>query len=395
MSDLSTRLQNARITMLLDFPWFGQLAMRLAPEIDPSIDTAATDGRSIRFNPDFCSKLTDSELTWLYAHEVAHPGLLHPWRIGHRNPEKFNIAADYVVNELLDSVITSTPGASRRLTRIKGTYLDPQYFGLSVEQIYDLLPDSPPEKPPTGTFTKPGKDPSESPGPSDTSSPSDSPSTPTLSDPLEAEWKQAAAQAATVARSRNRGQLPAVLESILRDLFEPAVPWQDILRQFASRICRDDYTFRRANRRYAHQGFILPSLRTESLGRIVCAVDTSGSIRCVEKLLTAFLTELQDILDTSRPEVLHLIDCDARVHSHTELRPGNDLRGTAFHGGGGTCFRPVFRFVEDRDLQPDCLIYFTDLEGSFPTEPPPYPVLWINYGSPRTTAPFGTTVQAA
>ena len=395
MSDLLTRLQNARITMLLDFPWFGQLAMRLTPALDASIGTAATDGRSILFNPDFCQSLSDPELTWLYAHEVAHPGLLHPWRMGHRNPEKFNIAADYVVNELLQNVINSTPGASKRLQRIKNTYLDPKYYGLSVEQIYDLLPDSPPDQSPTGTFSKPGKDQSDSSGPSDSPSSSDSPSTPTLSDSLESEWKQAAAQAATVARSRNRGQLPAALESILRDLFEPAVPWQDLLRQFASRICRDDYTFRRPNRRYAHQGFILPSLRTESLGRIVCAVDTSGSIRCVEKLLTAFLTELQDILDTSRPEVIHLLDCDARIHSHTELRPGDDLRGTSFRGGGGTSFRPVFRHIQQHDLQPDCLIYFTDLEGSFPDEPPPYPVLWINYGNPRTTAPFGQTVQAA
>lgn len=38
---------------------------------------------------------------------------------------------------------------------------------------------------------------------------------------------------------------------------------------------------------------------------------------------------------------------------------------------------------------PTCLIYFTDLEGTFPKEEPDYPVLWINIGRTIIKPPFG------
>jgi predicted metal-dependent peptidase len=364
----------------MDFPFFGQLALRLSPVIDPSVETAETDGREIRFNPDFCAKLNDKELAWLYAHEVAHPALGHLWRIGSRDMRKVNIAADYVVNEMLESIITSQKGAVHRLQRIPKSYLDRQYYGLSMEEIYTLLPDPPPGSNPgsaIGTFTKPSAKPS---------SPDSQPSS------LEQEWKAAAAQAAIVCRSRSQGQLPSAIADLLNELIEPAVPWQDVLRQFVSRIVRDDYTFRRPNRRFAHMGVMLPTLRSEGMGTIAVAVDTSGSIRCNQALLQTFLSELQGILDTTSPEAMHLLDCDARIHSHTKLAPGDDLRGTSFHGGGGTSFRPVFTWLDDNQVTPDCLIYFTDLEGSFPDREPHYPTLWLNYGNPRTKAPFGQTL---
>lgn len=377
MTPFEQRLQNARLTLLLDFPFFGQLALRLQPIVDDTVATAETDGREIRFNPDFCNALTDQQLTWLYCHEVAHPALGHLWRIGSRDLKKANIAADFVVNEMLEQVINGQTGAANRMQRLPGALLDKQYHGLSLEQIYDLLPDPFGKGPkPAGSFTKPA--------PSINSQPSTS---------LEQEWKQAAAEAATVARTRSRGYLPTAIAELLKELFEPAVPWQDILRQFVSRICRDDYTFRRPNRRFSGTGCCLPTLRSEGIGTIAVAVDTSGSIKSNAELLKTFLSELQGILDTTAPEKLHLLDCDARVHSHREFVAGDDLRNTAFHGGGGTRFAPVFEWFENADVTPDVLIYLTDLEGTFPASEPPYPTLWLNYGSPRLKAPFGETLH--
>jgi predicted metal-dependent peptidase len=392
--NLPARLQQARLTLLLDFPFFGQLALRLRPVIDPAVETAQTDGREIRFNPDYCAKLSNPQLTWLYAHEVAHPALGHNWRIGNRNLDKVNRAADYVVNEMLAQVIATQSGACHRMQQVPRALRDAQYDGLSMEQIYSILPDEEeqpgqaPRPAPAGAFTKPGPDPTLTQGSGD---PGDAPPQP--SDALEQEWKAAAAEAATVTRTRNKGHLPGAIAELLKELFEPAVPWQDVLRQFISRVVRDDYTFKRPNRRFAHQGVILPTLRSEGLGVIAVGVDTSGSIKCDDTLLTTFLSELQGILDTTAPEKLHILDCDARVHSHNEFVPGDDLRGTTFHGGGGTSFRPVFTWLEEHDVTPDVLIYLTDLEGSFPATAPAYPTLWLNYGSPRTKAPFGETIH--
>jgi predicted metal-dependent peptidase len=386
---LPSRLQRARLTLLLDFPFYGMLAMRLAFEIDPSVTTAETDGRVIRFNPGFCDPLNDRQLVWLLAHEVSHPAFGHIWRQGNRDHDKFNAAADYTVNEMLDEVIASKPGAKARMERIPGVLLDSQYFGMSVEEIYSLLPDSPAGgggpggTSAVGTFSKPKASPS-------ASSPDSQPSA--EESQLQQEWQAAAQEAATVSRMRAKGDLPGRVSELLRELVEPAVPWQDLLRQFATRVARDDYSFARANRRYAHLGFSLPTLRSVSMGPLVVAADTSGSIRCNQKLLTTFLSELQGILDEVRPERIHMLDCDARIQARHEFEPGDDLRGTTFHGGGGTCFRPVFHDVAARDLQPAALIYFTDLEGSFPAEAPDFPVLWLNYGNPRSKAPFGDTI---
>ena len=47
-------------------------------------------------------------------------------------------------------------------------------------------------------------------------------------------------------------------------------------------------------------------------------------------------------------------------------------------GGGGTDFRPVFRYVDEHpELEPNLLIYFTDGYGDYPDRAPAYPVMWL------------------
>jgi predicted metal-dependent peptidase len=311
---------------------------------------------------------------------------------------------------MLQKVIASTAGAEARLQSIPNCWLDERYFGMSAEQIYPLLPAG--QKPAgagpdsqisnsqiadsggqtVGTFVPP-----KTPAAGAPQDPKSNPQDPKSAegDTLETEWKQAVAQAATVARMQGRGHLPGAIEQLIKDLFEPVVSWQDLLRQFASQVTRDDYTFTRPNRRYAHTGIILPSLRTESLGEIVVAVDTSGSIYGCGDLLKSFLSELQGILDQCHPTRITLIDCDAAVHAVTEYTPGDDLCSHRFRGGGGTRFEPVFEHVEREGLEPAALLYFTDMYGSFPDAAPGYPVLWLNYEDPKIQAPFGQTIHVS
>ena len=60
-------------------------------------------------------------------------------------------------------------------------------------------------------------------------------------------------------------------------------------------------------------------------------------------------------------------------------------------GGGGTSFVPVFDAVQESGEEPLCLIYFTDLQGTFPKEAPPYPVIWLTVED--GTAPFGEVLK--
>lgn len=214
-----------------------------------------------------------------------------------------------------------------------------------------------------------------------------------ISEDLEREWKSAVAEAATVEAQRQRGNAPAWLKKLVTELVEPKVPWQDTLREFCHRLSRDDYSFRRPNRRHIQRGIVLPSLYSESLGPIVLAFDSSGSIFGVTELVREILSEMQGILDLCRPEHILLMDCDTRIHQAVEFRPGDDLRTFEPQGGGGTSFRPVFEAISDLPEPPACLVYMTDLEGRFPDEAPAYPVIWANFGNPREKAPFGTTVH--
>ena len=65
------------------------------------VPTACTNGKRVVYNPEFISGLTDEEMKFLVAHECMHPMLEHNYRRLDRDPKKWNIAADYVINELL------------------------------------------------------------------------------------------------------------------------------------------------------------------------------------------------------------------------------------------------------------------------------------------------------
>jgi len=60
-------------------------------------------------------------------------------------------------------------------------------------------------------------------------------------------------------------------------------------------------------------------------------------------------------------------------------------------GGGGTSFIPVFDEIEAMDLQPQAVIYLTDMIGSFPKSAP-YPVIWCST-SKGIKPPFGDLVE--
>jgi predicted metal-dependent peptidase len=59
-------------------------------------------------------------------------------------------------------------------------------------------------------------------------------------------------------------------------------------------------------------------------------------------------------------------------------------------GGGGTDFRPCFRWLEEQGITPQTLVFLTDLCGTFPSDVPPYPVLWAS--TDKRDVPFGQVI---
>ncbi len=101
--DIPKRLQGALMRIRGDHPFFGTLALFAELRVTDDIDTAATDGRVLWFNPVFVDKLATNELCGLVAHELLHAALQHVYRRRERDARLWNIAADIVVNGMIRS----------------------------------------------------------------------------------------------------------------------------------------------------------------------------------------------------------------------------------------------------------------------------------------------------
>jgi predicted metal-dependent peptidase len=88
---------------------------------------------------------------------------------------------------------------------------------------------------------------------------------------------------------------------------------------------------------------------------------------------------------------VHLLWADAEVAGVQTFERGDPVVCTP-KGGGGTDFRPVFNWVEaheDEDIA--CVIYLTDMYGTFPKEAPAMPVLWV--ATSDVVGPWGDTIR--
>lgn len=445
--DAEARIIKARVQLVLNHPFFGVLATRLILKEDRSCDTMWVDGKHLGYNPKFVAEQSDGQLQGVVCHEVLHVAGGHPWRRQGRNPDTWNEACDYAVNPIVRENGYILPD---------GGLEDPQYAGLPAETIYGKLRQNPqdgapppqqgpgtqpPEAPMIGGQTddkgeegdessnsgdgggdkgqskddgKPqddngsGKGDSKSDegsgkGESDSDdaasgngkgsegkpkaagevrdAPADEPE-------LEENWRSAVIQAAKAAKMQ--GKLPAGLARFAEAGVEPRVDWREALREFMQRVwSATDYTWRMPNARYISQGLYLPRLDGEAMPSIVFGIDTSGSIQ--DELLSQFKAEVTSIVEEMQPDDAYIVFCDAKVHRVENLAKGDEPEFKPA-GGGGTSFAPVFDWCEENDITPTCLIYLTDLFGSFPKVQPDYPVLWA-HTQVHGPAPWGEMVE--
>lgn len=381
------RISDARTALILDHAFYGALALKLAPVESTRTNTMATDGRSLFYCADFVAKQSDAQLIGLLAHEVMHPAMQHHARREGRDPSMWNEAADYAINPLLIAAGFTLPDDA---------LLSDEYAGMSAEQIYRKLQQrksDEQQEQQQGQGRKSDEQQGQQQGqgqgaPQAGTDPADMPGAifdaPDQSDA--GEWEVAVEQAVMTAKMM--GQLPADMERAIEQQTAPKVDWRALLRRFVQQCAAADYSWKMPNRRYISGGIYLPELRSEALPAIVVAVDTSGSIGAVA--LAEFGAEIQAIADECQPAQTIVIYADARVRRVDTFERGEAITIKA-RGGGGTDFRPVFDHCDEQQIDPACLIYLTDGEGSFPDLPPAYPVLWAM--TSRVSAPWGETVQ--
>jgi len=412
--DIPSRLVHARIQLLLAQPFFGSLCLRLKMQ-EGDVPTMATDGRRILYNPEFARQLTGAELEAVLAHEVMHCALGHHCRRGQRDARLWNRAADLAINPLLVSNGFRLPA---------GALIDASFSGMSAEEIYAELKRKQEDGEAAGgagvtgsagseSGTEKNRGQTEAAGDDgsgkgvetqaaaetrarrseascgevlDATAGNGQCASPAEKLEQQRQWSVAAEQAQRSAAACGRN--PAGVERPLKETRASRQDWRAILHDFISVQAPHDYRWSPPNRRYVPAGLYLPSLKKTRLGEIVVAVDTSGSIRRAE--LDQFVAEISAIAAEAQPERVHVVCADAAVQTEQEFSAGEAIRIEA-RGGGGTDFRPVFRWVEEKRMAPACLIYLTDLGCHCFPDAVEYPVLWVTNSKRR--APMGETVR--
>lgn len=389
------RMTRARAALILDHPFFGALSLRLRLVPDNGIETARTDGKALRYNPQFVDGLSDPVLRGVIAHEVLHCAAGHCWRRGDRDARKWNMAADYAINPYV---------ADAGLPLPEGALSADLYRGKSAEDIYAALQDSGgadgqqqgngagqggqdrtgqgADNGQSSSDSQSGNDPGGC-GAVDDCPPDDGK---TDAEATEEQWRISTVQAAQAAKMM--GSLPGIGARLLAEYTRPVLDWRTLLADFVTRTARNDYDWQRPSARYLSRGIILPGLRSNELPDVVVVVDTSGSID--DQTLSAFAGAISDVL-AAYPTTAHVLAVDADVQSVAAYRSEDLPIRVDCKGGGGTDFRPAFRWVSENGVDPAALIYLTDLCGMFPDSEPGYPVLWVST-DPTGAAPFGDVV---
>jgi predicted metal-dependent peptidase len=337
---------------------------------DTSIETACTNGYWIKFNPDFFLAQSSKQQLGLVLHETEHVAFMHMARMNERNPEKWNIACDHVINLGLTERGFQLPD--------KG-FCDKAYKGMSAEEVYALLPDPP------KSFTM-DLVMAEGDGSDDSSKEGAQSNVTALEEHINDILIRAAMQ--VKASGADAGQIPAHIQVRLDKLLNPRLPWNRLLSRYCHALKKTDYSFRKPNRRY-FPDMLLPSQHGEGLGNIAIALDMSGSVS--DKQSSHFASEMRQIVKQLGPKLLELAQFDTDIKSVHKVTSLKDLEKVTYHGRGGTRIDPVMHWL--KGTQHDVAIIFTDGYFQSPTVKPKMPVIWVIHDNPGFQAPFGRVIH--
>jgi len=340
--------------------------------------TAYTNGRDEVYGRAFVASLSDAELRFLVLHECYHKLYLHltTWRhLYDENAQKANKACDYVINiKLVDS-----DKKEGFIVMPKCGLLNAKYRDMDSAEVFNLLDEE--DDGGDGDGGKSGNGGNRGNGQGqpqqslddhgwDDAEEMDAEEKKKLSQEIDEAIRQGVLAAGKMGSGGNRD---------LEGLLQPQVNWREVLREYVTSTCvGNDYsTWRRPNRRYIGMNVYLPSGISESVGELVLAIDTSGSIG--GRQLSAFLTEIKSICDVVKPQKVRILYWDTEVcrdEVYLQEDLGKLVQSTKPAGGGGTTVECVPAYMAKHGIKPQAVVVLTDgyLGGSWGEWA--VPVLW-------------------
>lgn len=385
------KFDKAKQRVLLDHRFFASMMMRMKWQADTSCKTAWTNGKVVGYNPEYIDLQTVKQTMGIIIHEIFHPMMKHHLRIGNKDAATWNEACDYAINPLILKYGFELP---------KGHLFEKKFDGMSAEQIYPILMQEKLEQ--KKEKNKAGQDQSENnkegqgnqsnvagdsfrdeirPAVNEAGS---------LADEAECIAQGIAIDIATTQAKKfaeKAGQRFAGMERLVKEIATTETPWEQILQRFLYDSAKTEYDWSRPSRR--HEQYF-PSLHNYEAGNIVIVIDSSGSIN--QQVFDRFMSEVSSVLENISSEIWIII-ADDKVQDARQVR-ADELQSIKPKGYGWTNFKPAFKWLADNDIQPNALIYLTDLECNSFSDEPNFPVLWAGYGwyAEKAKVPFGEKI---
>lgn len=378
-------IKRAKEHLILYHPFFAYLALQVEFIREDDIGTSSIDGITFRYNKAFLEEHDHRWCANLIAHGMGKVLLLHPLRAEGKNIEVWNKASCYAVNSILYKA---------GIGLINDLH-NPAFDELNAEQIYELLMKDKSDESEDSNEGESGfmgfNDGSNytSEDGSDLCKCALPNMTETSEKEMESILTQKIMDAATQSTVCGTDGLPNAVKQIINELKEPKKDWRELLHKFTAEIARNDYDWMVPDETYLQRDIYIPSLHNEEIGGVIFAIDTSSSVD--RELLTEFLSELKEAVSQMTEEVL-AIHADMEVRK-VEYVQREDIDKIIPEGRGGTSFIPVFQYVENNDLNPKALVYFTDGRCYETLIEPEYPVLWIIYNNKNFIPQFGEVIH--
>lgn len=184
---------------------------------------------------------------------------------------------------------------------------------------------------------------------------------------------------------KSQGYMPGWLKGLVDECIDhKTITWRSELRRFYGyrEFSHFISTRKRLNRRF---GITQPGYKVKRKAHFLVAVDSSGSVSDEE--FAKFWAEIGKM--SASGIGITYVECDADITHVTEYKK-NQAKGKGIkrYGYGGTDFRPVFKFAEQKTYTNaaketfrlkdgiDGIIYCTDGFGSFPSSIS-CPTIWV------------------
>lgn len=395
----SEALSITRSDLYLQLRFLDSALSALAESPDPTCRQMATDGIHLYFEPSHILDIFRQNsrfLCRLLLHSVLHCVFRHLWLCQGRDPELWGLACDIAVENVIDNL--NKPALTRPLTYVRShAYADianeesvvaaaPAYrwlvrqtVGVQRQLYREFHTDD------HRLWPKDGQE------------------NTAASIQAQSTWQKIGKRMQTEmeTRSKEAGKDGDALQTQLQTANRTRRSYRDFLRKFC--VLREEphidpdsfdlnfYTYGLSV--YGNLPLIEPQETRESykVAELALVVDTSYSTSGA--LVQNFLAETYALLKQRENFFLRmhlrLIQADDKVQKDEKITNEAELRHAMEHftlrGGGGTDFRPAFRYVnrlcEEKQFQNlKGLLYFTDGLGKFPEKRPAYDTAFLFLG---------------